>query len=352
MINTVKVNNNQTEFVMLLKEFIESYAKHYSSISLNDWLSTELKAHLPEKSPSEISAISTGIISSLESIQAKRESLDRSISRGRTKSEWFAKELKNAQADGHVQEIHDSAVNAQRDILAKSGVIDAEFADPTSESPANPEQAAREIQNAAVLGSVLYAEGCGLAGEVLRDSDSPYSKFVTDTLTSGDTTGLKAAASGAVKTASERGMLSSMPSGTSEHVIAGVGYIAVEKVKTYTKKVPFVEMVEKTEREALAVAGDMLKFANELGSLGAAIGSVFGPMAAIAGGVIGGVTGFIAGTAAAQTVVDKTKELRHKIIDIVSSYAAPALKKAVEAGRKAAEDIKSAGTKILGLLFG
>ena len=344
MINTVKVNNNQTEFVMLLKEFIESYAKHYSSISLNDWLSTELKAHLPEKSPSEISAISTGIISSLESIQAKRESLDRAISRGRTKSEWFAKELKNAQADGNVQEIHDSAVNAQRDIFTKTGVIDAEFSDPTPESPATPEHAAREIQNAAVLGSVLYAEGCGLAGEVLRDSDSPCSKFVTDTLKSGDTTGLKAAASGAVKTASELGMLPEMPAGTSEHVIAGVGYMAIEKAKTYAKKSPFVEMVEKTEREALAVAGDMLQFANELGSLGAAIGSVFGPMAAIAGGVIGGVTGFIAGTAVAQTLVEKTKDVRRKIVGAVSSYAAPVFMKAVEG-------VKNISQKVNGWLF-
>ncbi len=184
-----------------------------------------------------------------------------------------------------------------------------------------------------------------MAGEVLRDFASPYSKFVTDALKSGDTTGLKAAASGAVKAGSERGMLPAIPAGTPEDIASAVGYMAVEKVKTYAKKLPFIEVIEEVERDSLALAGDMLQFANELGSLGAVIGSVFGPMAAIAGGIIGGVTGFIAGTAVAQTVVEKTRDVRRKIVETVSSYAAPVFKKAVEG-------VKNVGKKILGWLFG
>ena len=340
----VKVNDSQTAFVMLLKEFIESYAQN-QNMPLNQWLSTELKAHMPEKSAPEIHTITDGIISSLESFQAKRESLDRAISRGRTKSEWFAKELNASQSAENVQEIYTAAVNAQRDILTKTGVIDAEFADTPPESPATPEQAAREIQNAAVLGSTIDAGGYDLAGEVLRDSELPNSKFITDTLKSGDTTGLKAAASGAVKTASEKGMLPEMPAGTSEHVIAGVGHMAVEKVKITVKKLPFIEAAEKIERDSLALAGDMLKFANELGSLGASIGSVFGPVGAIVGGIVGGVTGFVAGTAVAQTVVEKTKEIRRKVVETVTSYVAPVFKKVVEG-------VKNVGKKILGWLFG
>ena len=341
MINTVKVNNNQAAFVMLLKEFIESYAQN-QYMPLNQWLAATLSSHMPEKSPSEIHTITTGILSTLESIQAKRDSLDRSISRGRTKSEWFAQQLNTSPETVH--ELHTAAVNAQRDILTKTGVIDAEFADTSPQTPPTPHDTAREIQNAAVLGSTVEPEGYDLAGEVLRDFASPYSKFVTDTLKSGDTTGLKAAASGAVKTASERGMLPAMPAGTSEHVITGVGHMAIEKVKAYAKKLPFVDVVEKVERDSLSVAGDMLKFANELGSLGAAIGSVFGPVGAVVGGVVGGVTGFVAGTAVAQTVVEKTKEVRRKVIDTVSSYVAPVLK-------RASESVKITSIKIRSLLF-
>lgn len=338
------VNDNQTVLVTLLKEFIESYAQNHS-MPLTQWLAMELTAHMPEKSPSEIHTITTGILSTLESIQAKREALDRSISRGRTKSEWFAQQLNTSHSPDTVHELHTAAVNAQRDILTKTGVIDAEFADTSPQTPPTPHDTAREIQNAAVLGATVESEGYDLAGEVLRDFASPYSKFVTDALKSGDTTGLKAAASGAVKTASERGMLPAMPAGTSEHVITGVGHMAIEKVKTYAKKLPFIEVIEEVERDSLSVAGDMLKFANELGSLGAAIGSVFGPVGAVVGGVVGGVTGFVAGTAVAQTVVEKTKEVRRKIVETVSSYAAPVFKKAVEG-------VKNVGKKNLGWLFG
>ena len=341
----VKVNDSQTAFVMLLKEFIESYARN-QNMPLNQWLSTELKAHMPEKSAPEINTITDGIISSIESIQAKRESLDRSISRGRTKSEWFAKELKASQSAENVQEIHDSAVNAQRDILAKTGVIDAEFAYTPPESPATTEQAAQELQNAAVLGSTIDAEGYDLAGEVLRDFASPYSKFITDTLKSGNTTGLKAAASGAIKTGSERGMLPTIPVGTPEDIAAGVGYMAVEKVKAAAKKLPFVEVVEDVERNALSVASvaaDTLK--TKGASIGQAIGQVFGPVGSAVGGVIGGVVGYFAGSKVARVVVEKVQEVRRKVVETVTSYVAPVFKKVVEG-------VKNVGKKILGWLFG
>ena len=63
---TVKVNDNQAAIVMLLKDFVESYAQNHDSMSLNDWLAMTLKAHMPEKTLSEIETISTEIISTLE----------------------------------------------------------------------------------------------------------------------------------------------------------------------------------------------------------------------------------------------------------------------------------------------
>ena len=334
----VKVNDSQAAFIMLLKEFIDSYAQHHDSMSLNQWLSMELKAHMPEKSPSEIHTITDGIISSLESIQAKRESIDRSISRGRTKSEWFAKELKASQSDDTVQELHTAAVKAQGDILAKTGVIDAEFADTAPKSPASPEQAAREIQNAAVLGAALDAEGYDLAGEVLGDSESPYSKFIMDTLKAGDSTGLKAAASGAIKTGSERGMLPAIPAGTSENIASAVGYMAVEKVKAATKKLPFLDFVEEIERNALAVFAGTLSMTKGA-SAGAAIGSVLGPVGTVIGGIVGGVTSFIIGSERAKIIVKKVQAVRRKIIETVSSYVAPVFKKVFEG-------VKAVGEKL------
>ncbi len=130
---TVKVNDSQAAFVMLLKDFVESYAQNHASMSLTDWLAATLSAHLPEKSPSEVHTITNGILSSLESIQAKRESLDRSISRGRTKSEWFAQQLKTSHSPDTVHELHTAAVNAQRDILTKTGVIEQNL--PTHRRP-------------------------------------------------------------------------------------------------------------------------------------------------------------------------------------------------------------------------
>ena len=182
-----------------------------------------------------------------------------------------------------------------------------------------------------------------MAAEVLRDSEAPYSKFITDTLKSGYTTGLKAAASGAVKTGSELGMLPTIPAGTPENIAAGVGYMAVEKVEAAVKKLPFIEVVEEVERNALSVTAGT--FSTKAAAIGAKIGSVFGPVGAAAGGVVGGVVGFLAGAKVAHTVVKKVQEVRHKVIETVTSYVAPVFKKVVEG-------VKNVGKKILGWLFG
>ncbi|MBQ7544676.1 MAG: hypothetical protein IJT02_07000 [Synergistaceae bacterium] len=341
----IKVNDNQAAFIVLLKEFIESYAQNHETMPISDWLAMELKAHMPDKTTSEISSMTSGILSSLELTKTKRESLDRALSkRGGSKERWFAQELKNAQAEDRVQDIYNSAVKAQGDTLRRTGIIDAEFTEPPAETAPTPQDAAREIQNAAVLGSTVDAEGYQVVGEVLGDASSPHSRFIEDTLISGDTTGLKAAAAGALKTGSERGMLPVLPADTSDDVFAGMGYMAVEKTKAAATKLPFIEIVEEVERNALAVAAGTASSVKGA-SVGAAIGSVFGPVGTAVGGVIGGVTGFIAGSRITHAVVEKVQEVRTKVVDTVASYVAPVFK-------KVCEGVKAVGKKILGWLFG
>lgn len=78
------------------KKFMESYLKHKDSMSVDEWLRTEMSESLPEYSAEEISHICDEIISTLKLQEEKRASLKRAIDNGRSKESWFAKEVTTA----------------------------------------------------------------------------------------------------------------------------------------------------------------------------------------------------------------------------------------------------------------
>ena len=97
--NPLCVNEGQ-EIKPILKKFMESYAKKTDDVSLEDWLSLELKENLPEKDEAETRKISTEIITTLNTCDDKLRSLESAAASGRSKESWFAKDV--AAATSHM----------------------------------------------------------------------------------------------------------------------------------------------------------------------------------------------------------------------------------------------------------
>lgn len=81
------------------KEFIDSWARKNPEISDKSWLLKELTLHLPEETPERIKEYTDEIVSTVEINAEKRNSLDKAISQGRSKEDWFAKEVGSATKD-------------------------------------------------------------------------------------------------------------------------------------------------------------------------------------------------------------------------------------------------------------
>jgi tetrahydromethanopterin S-methyltransferase subunit G len=332
--NQEKLNDNNREFLLLVKEFIESYALNHDAMPLNEWLSSELQSHMPEKSPSEIESITHGIISSIELTQTKRESLDKAIKCGMTKEGWFAREVKKSENSQKLtQDLHNAAIHAQAEILG----IDDVHADDNVH--ATPNETARQIENAAIMGSVIDAEFCDAAGEILNDNESQHSEFISQSLKSGNDTGIKAAAAGAIRSATEKKFIPVM----SEDECSGVAYMATEKVKAAVNQLPYMKMIEEVERNAVSVTSSVM--AKKGAAIGASIGKIFGPVGAVVGGIIGAGVGYAAGTKIGQVVEKKLHEVKERVNQTIETYVAPVFKRAVET-------VKSVGRKIVGWLFG
>ncbi len=80
----------------IITDFVRSYAKKSSGTSDSEWLFTQLKADLPDKSDSELTQIRDEIINGIQAQEESKRSLDEAISRGRSKESWFAEETKRA----------------------------------------------------------------------------------------------------------------------------------------------------------------------------------------------------------------------------------------------------------------
>lgn len=72
------------EFQNILKEFETCYVENQEK-PVEDWLAPKLQEQLPEKSPAEIQKMTEEIISSLEMTEENKKSLEKSISKGRSK---------------------------------------------------------------------------------------------------------------------------------------------------------------------------------------------------------------------------------------------------------------------------
>lgn len=279
--------------IPLLKEFIESYAASHDTSTLSEWLSSELKAYMPKKSDSEIQAITDGIISSVELNERKRESLNHSLKRRHSKEEWIALE---------------SGITIQK---------------------------ACTLENSAIISSVSDVESYETAERILNEIDSPHAEFIDRTLASGNDTGLKVAAAGALKACSEHGIIPSLPAGTPETVYAGIAYIAIGKLKATRKKLAAIDFIEEIEREtAVVISGTISALEGALH--GSAIGAIFGPAGAALGGFIGGVTGMISGKKKYGRVLKTIRELRQTVKETI----APAIKRAGEAVITFAESLE------------
>lgn len=174
----------------------------------------------------------------------------------------------------------------------------------------------------ACLQGAAVGAGMAIATKVWNGEPIDGEEIVETAIVSGADFGVKTATAGALKAASEKGILKVIPKGTSVNIIANIAFVAIENAKVLGK----VATGELTAKEgidvmqqttAACVAG--IATAAKGAAIGATVGSVLGPAGAVFGGFIGGTVGYMAGSKVAQTVVKGAQKVRDKAVEIVKS---------------------------------
>lgn len=160
--------------------------------------------------------------------------------------------------------------------------------------------------------------GMAIATKVWNGEPIDGEEVVETAIVSGADFGVKTATAGALKAASEKGILKVIPKGTKGSTFANIAFVAIENVKVLGK-VATGELTAKEGLDAMeqttasCVAG--IAASTKGAAIGATIGSVLGPV----GTAVGGTIGYMAGSKVAQTVVKGVQKVRDKAVEVVKS---------------------------------
>lgn len=174
----------------------------------------------------------------------------------------------------------------------------------------------------ACLQGAAVGAGMTLATQVWNGEPIDGEEVISAALASGADFGVKAAAAGALKTASEKGILTVIPKGTPGATFANIAFVAVENIKILGKvatgELTPHEGVDKMQQTTGACIAGLAASAKGM-AIGSSIGMALGLPGAAVGGFIGGTIGYMAGSTVGQAVVKGAQKVRDKAVEVIKS---------------------------------
>lgn len=164
--------------------------------------------------------------------------------------------------------------------------------------------------------------GMEIASKLWNDEEIDSKEVIDQAIKTGADMGVKAAASGALKVASEKEIISLIPKGTPAGTIANIAYVGIESAKIVGKimtgELSCSEGIDKLQQTAITTTSGLIAM-GEGAEIGAAVGTIFGPIGTAFGGFIGGSVGYMAGSKVGEIVSKGAKKICNVAINAVSS---------------------------------
>lgn len=179
----------------------------------------------------------------------------------------------------------------------------------------------KQVGLAGLQGAAI-GTGMELVSKAWKGEPIDGEAVVETALVSGSDAAVKVATAGALKTASEKGILKVIPKGTPASTLANIAFVAVENVKVLGKvaggELTVKEGLDKMQQTTGSCVAGMALAAKGT-TIGAALGTVLGPIGTTIGGLAGGAVGYMAGSKLGQAVVKGAQKMRDKAIETAKS---------------------------------
>lgn len=204
-------------------------------------------------------------------------------------------------------------------------------------------------KNAGMVGlqSAVITTGFDLALKVVKGEKINADETIELALKTGADSGIKAAIAGAIKVATEKGIISIIPKGTPAGIIANIVCLGIENAKILAKvasgEIKITEALDRMGRTSTSMVYGLGWGATGM-AFGASVLSWIPIVGPLAGGIVGGIVGYMAGDKFGSAVYSGAK----KVASVAKSVAKSAWNGIKSAGRKISSGIKSVVRGIFG----
>ena len=367
--------------------FIHSYDLHCHEMPLDDWLTQEFNKY-PDlwKNNAEAENVALTLIDSITRTNRHRESLQRHLDKGKSTTNWLAKELEQDAQDNPELDLGEYAGQV-RDMLASANVSLTQTLKPDTHQSTGPTDIAtddtavtaeqkptiwnensrlaitEDINNQALLNAGLNAayHGARIFGQrswnwMQGQENAPASvalqEFFDSSLKSTQHIGAQVAVSGGLVIAAKSGWLSLFRDSPVE-VIATTAYTGLERAKALYKlgrgDILADTAINAIEQTTMVAARSLAQIVEHKGAQfgakwGASLGSVFGPGGMAVGGLVGGIAGRLAGKAVG-TLIEKGGK---KIVEVARNVVRKTTETIKEFTSAVATGFKNAFNSIFG----
>lgn len=197
------------------------------------------------------------------------------------------------------------------------------------------------------LQAMLLTTGFQLVEKTVKEEPVSVEEVVETAFLTGTDTGIKEAIAGALKVATERGVITIIPKGTAPDIFAKIACISIENTKIFIK----VARGELDLSQAMELIGEStvaflcgISWSATGAMIGAAALSWIPFVGSVVGGIAGGVVGYMAGSEVGKAVYSGVKKVGEGIKTIATSV----WNGVKSVGSKVASGVRS----VIGGLFG
>ena len=353
----------------IVRQFLSSYAEKPKETSMLDWLGSELKKSLEEKSPEEIMELSAGIIRGVEKFTQNLSDLNTACDNGQTKENWLRENLKAAAEEkglsveeygGYLANVNRAISDSNQAMMdaieSKGGTISLDI-DATREEVPAPAEGWNQYNTAALalaigkqaslsgIGGAALTTGFNLAFRAAKGEPISGASVIEAALASGSDEEVKEAAAGALKVGIERGYVPFLPKNISAGAVANIACIGVENMKVFSQysrgEINGVQALERMARNAVATVTGL-----SCEGMGTAIGATLFSFVPVVGTTVGGIIGGLVGRLASTKIGQAVQAGIQKIRPVAVQVAKTTWNTVKNVASKAWNAVKSAGRAI------
>lgn len=337
----ILTQNEVENLKVVMEDFLTAYAKNNEKL-VNEWLPGKIQEVLPEYTSEQINIISNELAESIKTLDENALNLKEAKKAGMTREAWIKKKVVEATSEMPEEDAKEflkdlnNTLNKTNESLFKRITKDEDvnesdyqnikkdFEEKNNQSGNSIKELAqmyaKQTEYSSLQGTAILSQDLDLAEKVCNGEHKEVKEVLQKVWETGKDYALKNVTAAALKVASEKGYLKSMPKEFPTTSTTSIAWSGIERMKI------FQDLAKNKITPQEAVSGNKDVVATTISTIvskgiskgltkvasrfaGTKIGAMIGTAAGPVGNVVGGAVGFVVTTVPITKITDGIKKV-------------------------------------------